>query len=463
MANEDAIPEIWRARIPLITPEGYALLERIINHPDAPLWNFEVGDRVTAEDLAAFQAFSEQVFSPRQPNLGRIDAPTPPASLLAWIAERREHCTLIRRHIPTGYDLERDWIHIPTMSREDIVLRLEQIVPFDADIERIIAYDTSGTTGHAIQVPHHPRALAQNHALIQCALAMNGVGLHFSPDQVACVNVSSQRNAYTFASLYSVWQQAGFAKLNLHPDQWPGGIESAKRYFAFLDPALITSNPVALAEMMRLNLPIRPHAILSTALTLSPELKARLEQHYACPVFDWYSTTETGPIAATMAGQEGLMLIAPDLFVETLDAHGHPVGPDTIGELTVTGGRNPFLPLLRYRTGDHGRLVDGRILDFQGRAHVSFRATDGSPVNSVDIGRILRLHTAFVQHEFVQHTDDSCTLRIRPAPGAPLDIAKLDYVLRTLFGPDQALSIQIDETLGHNSPAGKVLPYRREV
>ncbi|HVY60689.1 MAG TPA: phenylacetate--CoA ligase family protein, partial [Planctomycetota bacterium] len=43
----------------------------------------------------------------------------------------------------------------------------------------------------------------------------------------------------------------------------------------------------------------------------------------------------------------GLHILPPDLLVESLEPSE---------ELVFTGGRNPFLPLVRYRTGDRARL-----------------------------------------------------------------------------------------------------------
>ena len=65
------------------------------------------------------------------------------------------------------------------------------------------------------------------------------------------------------------------------------------------------------------------------------------------------------------------------------------------------------MPLLRYRTGDRGGMErrpcscgdpTPRIVGFEGREIVLFRAADGSIVNPVDVGKVMRYHP-FVQHE----------------------------------------------------------------
>jgi phenylacetate-CoA ligase len=347
------------------------------------------------------------------------------------------------------------------MNREDLATRLAEIVPRDADLDRVIAYDTSGTTGHAVDVPTHPLTLAMAHVFAEYALAAYGILPKFGPDMVACFNVCAQQSTYVFANVFSVWNQAGFAKVNLRESEWPGGREGTLRFFEELAPAFITADPVALAEMTQWALSIAPAAIFSTAVTLSPGLAKIVGDQYGCPVIDWYSTTETGPIAFTAPDGKGLQLLAPDLFVEIVDPQGFPVLDGEWGEITVTGGRNPYLPLLRYRTGDRGRMQAGRIVELDGREAVFFRAHDGSTVNPVDIARILRLHYAFVQHEFVQFKDGACRMTIRPAPHTRLDLEHMDALLREVFGKDQPLELIIDDQLG--ADGRKVIPYRSEL
>jgi phenylacetate-CoA ligase len=272
-----------------------------------------------------------------------------------------------------------------------------------------------------------------------------------------------------YASVFAAWDEAGFARVNLHPAAWPSGPASARRFLGALAPGFLSGDPASFAELLRWDVELRPAALLSTALALSPALQAALSARYRCPVIDWYSTTETGPIACSRPGGPGLALLAPDLFVELVDGAGRPVPEGTRGEIAVTGGRNPYLPLLRYRTGDFARmaLVPGprgepepRLLDLEGRAAVLFRADDGSPVNPVDVGRALRHRFAVVQHEFVQRADRSCTARLRPAAGLPVDAEQVEAELRALFGPGTRLEVQIDPELG---AAGKPVPYRCEL
>lgn len=461
--TKSGIPAARRVRNPLITAQGYEMLRALLEHPDAPGWNYVVGDRVEAADLPAVEATRRDIRESRQPGTG-----SPPDRLLDWVAEMRARVPLFEEHIPPGMDPARDWSRVPTMCREDIAVRLDDIVPRDAPLDRMIVYDTSGTTGHAIHVPHHPRAMAQNHPMMEFVLERFGLVPVFGPDRVACICVGAQVNTVVFANVFSVWNQAGFAKVNLHPRSWSA--ERARRFLGDAEPLFLSGDPLGFAEMMRWGVDVRPGALLSTAVALAPGLKVELETAYRCPVIDTYATTETGPLAYANPEGRGMNVLPTDVYIEIVADDGTPVREGETGEICVTGGRNPYMPLLRYRTGDFARMVwsetvgsdpTPRLLDLRAREPVAFEAADGSVVSPVDIGRVIRAW-AFVQHQFVQREDRSCEMLIRPAPGCPIGVESMRQQLEALFGSGISVSITLDDRLGDNAPGGKVEPFVRE-
>lgn len=459
-----AIPRERLERNPLITPAAYARLAAILQDPDAPPWNYTVGDRLRAEDLPGVERMRKALRAAGRPGAGR-----PPAWVSGWVRALRPRVPLFRRRLPEGFDLERDWALVPAMDRGDIAAGIEELVPLDADLSRLIVYDTSGVTGHAIQVPHHPAAVAQNHPLLEFVLARHGVKLRFREGKVACLNVGAQLDTVVYATTFSVWNNACFAKVNLHGRRWDP--QRARRFFRRLRPAFLTGDPVGFAEMLKWGVDIRPAALVSTAVALAPALKARLRRAYGCPVIDTYATTETGMLAYDSPDGRGMRVLPPDFYVEIVDDDGRPLPEGEKGWICVTGGRNPYLPLLRYRTGDRARLVWSRpaasdpaprLLDLEAREAVSFRAADGAVISPVDIGRVIR-KWVFSQHEFVQRRDGSCDLAVRSARGCPVDTAAMAARLKELFGAGVKVTVRADERLGEGRPGGKVVPFRCEL
>ncbi len=436
------LPDDLVSRTPLLTEKGLQNLRRLQEHDDAPRWNHVAGDRLVRADLKALDAFAAKLASRK-----------PMAPPLKWAKSLR-----VPRY--RAYD-SVDWASIPTTSREDIAVRPEQLVPDDADLSRMIVYRTAGTTGHALLVPHDPRATACYQPLVEFALRRHGVKTKFGPTMTACFLVGAQARTVTYPTVLSAWDGAGFAKLNLNPADWPRA-ESAQRYFDDLAPAILTGDPISFAEMLRMGINHRPAAMVTTAVGMSGGLKRRLEKAYRCPVIDWYSLTETGPLGYACPKGGGFHVLPHDVYVEALDEDGNVTSGR--GEITVSGGRNPFIPLLRYRTGDWGRIESApcscgdkmaRIVELEGRAPVLYRAANGAVVNPVDISRALR-EFPLVQHEFVQRADRSCELTVRALD--EVDGGAIVAALRTLLGAVR-VDVRPDARLGDR----KVIPYRSEL
>jgi len=454
-----------RERHPLITGAGAEMLERLREHPDAPRFNHATGDRLREEDLPLLESYRAAIASERGP---RPPGPPPPA-ILARVAAWRERVPFIERALAGVLDLERDWERVPTTSRADLARAPWEFVPVDEPLDRMVIYRTAGTTGHPITVPHHPLAVRLYEPLLEHALARHGAPAAFSRGEVACFLVGAQIRTYTYAAVLAAWNEAGFAKLNIRQTDWPREGSQA-RYFADLAPRLFTGDPISFAEMMRMDLPGSPMALVSTSVAMSPGLKQRLAARYRAPVIDWYSLVETGPIGYICPRSPSTYhVLPPDVHVEALRPDGTACGPGERGEIAITGGRNPFAPMLRYRTGDWGRLDPSpcacgdampRLLDLEGRVPVLFRAADGTPVSTVDLSRLLREHPLLL-HEFVQRSDQSCELVCRPLPDALVDLARVEADLRRALGAVR-LEVRLDPALG-DRVEGKVLAYKSEL
>lgn len=442
-------------RTPLLDEAGRRMLERLREHPEAPRWTYAVGDRLEAEDLPALGRFRQELAAPCEPCRPAV----PPARLLGALAAAVATVPRYRATVPGGLDLERDWAQVPTTCRADLAAEPWSFVPDGEPLDRLVIYRTAGTTGHPIAVPHHPRAVACYLPLVEHALARHGVALDPDPEVVICALLSFQVRTYTYSTVLSAWAGAGFVKVNLRASDWPSP-GSPARYLAALRPQLVTGEPVAFAELAATDVDLHPRALVSTSLALSERLRARLADRFSCPVLNWYSAVETGPVACSCPAGE-LHVLPHDLHVEVVRPSGSPALPGERGEVTVSGGRNPVLPLLRYRTGDFASMAYApcrcgdptpRLQGLAGREPVLFRADDGTPVGAVDISRALR-ELPILRHAFVQRRDRSCELRVEPRPdAAPPDPDALARALRAILG-GPPLTIAVEERLDPELPA----------
>jgi hypothetical protein len=241
--TQPLIPSEVRERHPLMTEEGFATFRRIHEHRHAPRWTYAVGDRVTHPDLELAAELRSQLSR-------QARALTQPSqALLEQVARLPSRVFHYQRSLPARFDASQ-WHTLPTLNR-NCLYEIEPLVPHDLDLSRLITYGTSGTTGPVVRVPTHPAVNAQNHMLGEYAFSTYGVRLAPEAGQTACLGVSAQASTYTFATIFSVWKGAGFAKVNLKRSEWPEGQASARTFFEELAPLLLTGEPVSLAEAWR--------------------------------------------------------------------------------------------------------------------------------------------------------------------------------------------------------------------
>ncbi len=104
--------------------------------------------------------------------------------------------------------------------------------------------------------------------------------------------------------------------------------------------------------------PIRPRTVLLSGEAVSPSLRAAIARAWGCMVLVHYGLTETGLGGAVECPARcGCHLREADLAVEILDATGKPAPAGGWGEIAITTLTRQAMPLLRYCTGDEGRLL----------------------------------------------------------------------------------------------------------
>lgn len=422
-------PDVWAelaspARMPGLSRAGKAMLQRLYAHPFAPLYRDFSGHRLTRLDrLAARLKHLWHRHAPLQRHTGQGPLP---AWVWPWLWRHRSSVA----NWPDLNTLLQGWQRVRATSRADLQADLASLVPLQRQGPALLCFSTSGTTGHPIRVPSTPLAAAAYQPLHERALALHGIRPQAGAHDVGIVLAGYQARCFSYVSVNPLRGDCGLAKLNLHPNEWQHPDDRA-RYLDELQPELISGDPVSLSELAKLALTHKPRALLSTSMAMSEGLRRDLSKRFSCPVLDIYSMNEAGPLAVYVEDAQGHVLLQPGMFVEILDEHGHAVPEGHHGEITLTGGINPCLPLLRYRTGDHARLVmtpwGPTLRDLQGRPPVRFKAADGRWVNNVELTQNLRRFNLqrFTLH---QHADLSLDLRLI---SSSQDMDKLYADLRT--------------------------------
>ncbi|BBZ66060.1 hypothetical protein MINS_14890 [Mycolicibacterium insubricum] len=418
-------------RWPGMTSTQRRVLEEVLTHPGAPRWRHRAGHRLDAVAVARARE---------------------PLSTAGWLTD---HLAVARR-LPAyrSYPNLVELNDFPLISRADLRGDIAAFVPLDADLSRMVTGSSSGTTGAALMIPDDIEDVARTFWLLVALLASRGVDWSPDPDRLALALLVWQRQAFSYASLIPGFGDAAMARLNLDPRDWDPDARDA--YLRRWDPQVLSGSPSSLAALLErpAAADLHPLAVVSGAQHLAAGLRAALRDRFGVPVLDIYGLHETRPIAVSPDGGP-FRLLPTRIHVEVVDRHGAPVPPGERGELVVTSGCNPLLPLVRYRTGDYGRLVDLgdglAIADLEGREDIVFTAADGSAVPCVDLTQ--QLQDAGALGWVVEQSGDE--VRTTVCGGDPADIAAR---LRLIFGATVPVN-----TVGTLAELGEGKPRRYRI
>jgi len=437
-----------REYCPTLSPEGQKMLDFLREHPAAPRYRNQSGNRLLAPEIEALRDFEREV---AEASVGWPSEGYPPW-LEDYVKQVFEDVPHFRR---LGSPPSR-FVDIPATTRADLAADIARFVPDSVPVDRLINFRTTGTTGHPLLIASHPLVAGRYLAFHKRALRRFGIELRHGRGQVGVVLLGFQKKCFTYVSVTPIMNESGLAKINLHPDDWRHPDDRA-RYLDALQPEIIAGDPISFAELLTLPMTVKPRALLCVGMTLSSGMRQTLEQHFDCPVLDLYSMNEVGPIGVFDATLDGHLLLQNRLYVEILDTDGHPVPVGARGEITFTGGFNFCLPLLRYRSGDHAKLAwspEGPVLrELSGRQPVRFRTRDGAWINNIDVTHAL---ASLPLSRFGLHQNADGSLALRLAPNAMSFGKRAGELLHSLLGTCP----QVIETIAAED---KILQYTSDL
>ena len=423
--------EVWNAEDePLLTDSDRRFLLSLREHPSAPHFNYACGESLDAEGLEWVRRF-EEVLRQSPPRW----CPGQPPEWVSLFARRCLSQVPFYQHYGMS-DWSKD---LPGLGRSSLRDRYQDFIPVDMPQDDLVLYWTSGTTGNSMQIPSHPVTAGCYLPLLRKAVESHGGQLRGGAERVSIMLVFHQQNTLTYPSISRVLEGAAFLKLNLHDSQWTSS-QHRSDYLVAHQPEVLSGNPLSLGELARLDIPLHPSAIISTSMALLPGARRELEDRFGCPVIDLYSMTECRCVAAHSQGDR-YDLLAHDVYVEILDPQGRECRPGERGEITLTGGRNPFQPLLRYRTGDFAAMQwDGDLpylCGLGGRAPVRYYRRDRSWVNNIDVTQVLQ---DLPLRRFALHQKADFSLRFLVQSG-PVSATVIEQRLHSLLGSDLDLEV----------------------
>lgn len=154
--SRDEVTE--RDRFPLLDERGRRMLNRLRQHPHSPKFNYHCGEKLTAEGLRRVREFASGVgqtpaWSTAQRPQWLFDHVHHCWSQVPYFRER-DHSLQARPTNPIAPPNDVSFTEIPFTDRHDLRRQPWSFVPDSADLQELIVYSTSGTTGNLLTPSH---------------------------------------------------------------------------------------------------------------------------------------------------------------------------------------------------------------------------------------------------------------------------------------------------------------------
>jgi len=208
-------------------------------------------------------------------------------------------------------------------------------------------------------------------------------------------------------------------------------------------------------------------SVLSTAGTLHPFMRERIERSFRCRVYNQYGSREVSAIAGQCGSEPGLHVLPWMNFVEVVGEDGEPAPAGTDGRVLVTSLCNFAMPLIRYEVGDRAALLPDdapacpcgrggqRLAHVSGRIVDTFKALDGTLVNGEYFTHLLYFRPGIVKFQIVQTEPGRVVYRlVGDRPLGPEEEAEVADGTRKAMG--QACQVDFERLAEiPASPSGK--------
>ena len=258
----------------------------------------------------------------------------------------------------TALELD-DLAALPFTTADDIRERGDRMLCVPAtQVERIVTLPTSGTSG----VPKRLRFSAADQELTVDFFCHGMSVLARAGDRVA-VLLPCERPGGVGDLLRLGLERLGATPVLHGP---VGDVGAALGWLERERATVVVGIPVQVLALARHTLAegraLAPRTVLLSTDHAPRALVAAIEDAWGCRVFDHYGTTETGLGGGVECeAHAGLHLREADLLFEVVEpTSGRPLPDGDEGEIVFTTLTREAMPLIRYRTGDLGRLLPGR-------------------------------------------------------------------------------------------------------
>ncbi|MBS6397998.1 MAG: AMP-binding protein [Clostridiales bacterium] len=240
---------------------------------------------------------------------------------------------------------------LPFTTEEDLIQNGNRMVLLSqSEIDRVRTEETSGTTGMSKRIFYSDR---DNERTISFFAAGLSELVREGEKTMICMPFSGHHGlgeliAEAIRRLGAFPVEAGIGRT----------YEELSRILKEERPETFVGMPVPLLSMLRLCPGCSLKRALVSADACPVTVMEELERLLGSRLYPHYGSRETGlGGAVTCPGFAGMHLRENDIIAEIVDEAGQALPPGTWGELVITTIEAEAMPLIRYRTGDHARIL----------------------------------------------------------------------------------------------------------
>ena len=366
-----------------------------------------------------------------------------------------EKLGLLPEDIKTLKDLEK----LPIIDKKDVTENIYLgIMSNNHDKEKILKVTTSGSTGEPFTIFAEKKQLDMRWAAT--LRSTEWTGHRFGDRQVRLwhKHLGMKKLEIFKERVESLFSRRKFVPAyEISENNIKGFLEDIMKYKPVLLDGYAESYNIIAQHLRSVNYNgHKPKGIMSSAQTLSPESRKRIEEAFGCKVYDKYGAREfAGGLAYQCSEQNGYHIVAECGIIEIVDNEGKNVKPGQLGTVLITELNNYALPLIRYKLGDFAMAMDPNITckcgrglplmgNIDGRIQATILGTKKQMVPGSFFARLFANYDyAIRQFQVVQSEFGKITVRIVKAHR--YDKSVLDTVLgeiRKHLGEDIVVNIE---------------------
>ena len=399
------------------------------------------------------------------------------------VAHAQTHCPYYTELFSqTGFDSEQlkslqDIQRIPTLEKETIQRRRDEMVSQNVKPAEMIANKTGGSTGAPLSFFVSRDRMCSREAATRRHNRWAGwrVG-----DKVALVWGASpdfrDQSLKTRLRSYLLDRDLVFDTSSVTDER----VRSFHQQYERFRPRIILAYAQSLVHITKrlqdagLKVKHAPQSIVTSAEMLTPDDRELVESYFRCRVFNRYGCREVSVIASECEQHDGMHIMAEGLYVEILDGD-QPAKEGNLGSVVVTDLRNLAMPLIRYRIGDMSSInsapcICGRSLPrlnaLQGRITDFLVADDGRLVSGAFLSiYLLADRPGLGRVQVIQSYPGQVCIQLtgigQSATQLQEDIAYLQSAVKRHLGPGTQFEYKIVDSIP-NSASGKFIFCKSE-